>query len=84
MIGPFERKNVPAILAACSQKPSAIFSATSTEVDPLSEKNTCSSAGGVIATSRCASCSAGGCVKPAKMIWSSRLVCARIAAMIGG
>ena len=32
----------------CSQKPSAIFSATSTAVDPLSEKKTCVSSGGVM------------------------------------
>jgi hypothetical protein len=45
MIGTFERKNVPAILACVEPEASAIFSATSTDVDPLSEKKTCSSGG---------------------------------------
>ena len=55
-----------------SQKPSAIFNATSTLVDPLSEKKTWASGAGSISTSARASASAGSCVHPAKTIWSSR------------
>jgi hypothetical protein len=38
--------------------------ATSTETEPESQKNTCSSADGVISTSRSASRIAGSCVSP--------------------
>ncbi len=60
------------------------MSATSTLVDPESEKNTRESAGGMIALSPRASVSAGSWVQPAKMIWSSLPACSAIAAMIIG
>ena len=42
VIGAFQREDAAARPRRdCSQKPSAIFSATSTEVEPLSEKKTC-------------------------------------------
>jgi hypothetical protein len=50
-----------------AQKPSAILSATSTQVLPLSEKNTRVSASGSMEISPRATCSAGSCVQPAKI-----------------
>jgi hypothetical protein len=67
-----------------SQYPSAIFNATSTAVDPESEKNTRVSAAGISRSSPAATASAGSWLQPAKMIWSSRSACAAIPAMIRG
>jgi len=49
------------------QYPSAIFSATSTDVEPLSEKKTWPKPGGASAINPRATASAGSCVKPAKI-----------------
>src|SRR3546814_16981836 len=64
--------------------PSAILSATTTLVEPESEKKTRVSGSGVMRISSAASASAGSCVQPAKMSWSSLSVWARIAAMMRG
>jgi hypothetical protein len=68
----------------CAQKPSAIFSATSTEVEPLSEKNTRVSSGGRISVRPRATSSAGSCVQPAKISWSICPACSRIASTMRG
>ena len=48
---------------------SAIFTATSTDTDPESLKNTVSKPAGVISTSSCASRAAGSWVSPPNMTW---------------
>ena len=63
---------------------SAIFNATSTAVDPLSEKKMCSSPCGSTLR-RCAqSSSTGSCVNPASKTWSIFSVCAAMADMMAG
>ena len=58
---------------------SAIFSATSTAVEPSSEKKMCSSAPGSTRRNRAASSSAGSCVNPAKITCSSLRACSAMA-----
>ena len=53
-------------------------------VEPESEKNTRVSSRGMISSRPRATSSAGSCVQPAKMIWSSRPACSAIAAMNRG
>ena len=56
---------------------SASFSATSTAVDPSSEKNMCVSLRGIHLRRRSANSSAASCVKPAKITCSSFCACSR-------
>ena len=49
---------------------SAILIATSTDTDPESARNTCSSPGGLISTSSSASSTAGAWVSPPNITWA--------------
>ena len=73
-------RGVPSLAKACSD----ILIATSTAVDPLSEKNVRASPRGSRATSAAPSSAAGSCVKPANITWSSVRACAVIASTIAG
>src|SRR5579884_4380475 len=61
-----------------------ILIATSTEVEPLSEKNTRVNRPGNTSRSEAASCSAGSWVKPAKITCSSFFACSAIADAMRG
>ena len=63
---------------------SAILMATSTEVDPLSEKNTRLIGSGNKETSFSESSIAGGCVNPLKTTWSRRSSCSFTRWVISG
>ena len=67
VIAVLERDHTPAGRPRLCQNPTAILIATSTAVDPESEKNTCFRPRGAKASSLAASRSAGSCVKPAKI-----------------
>ena len=69
----------------CCQNCAAIFNATSMAVEPSSEKNTrVSESAGQSATNSCASCAAGGWVKPRNDVCATRSSCARIASSMRG
>ena len=74
------RSSRPRLRQHCSD----ILSATSTAVEPLSEKKTRESPSGAIAASRDASRTAGSWVTPANRTWSSRSICRVTASRIRG
>ena len=72
------RRGVPRLANDCSDS----LMATSTAVEPSSEKKIFERPRGKRCTSSAASAAAGSCVKPAKITWSRRFACSVIASMM--